>query len=193
VNGPKGLYPLARRAILPANSSEMKEDSPMTKALLLTACLVLGGAAARAAPPSVVRTGAPEAPIAATVEVPGGSDLIYLSGMLPPVADAAAPPGTPAAYGDTTTQTVNLFKHMQAILKEKGLTLGDVVMMRIYMVGDPAKGGHMDFAGMMAGYKQFFGTPDQPNKPARSTVQVAGLAAPGPAMEIEVTVARPHR
>ena len=48
-------------------------------------------------------------------------------------------------------------------------------------------------AGMMAGYKQFFGTPDQPNKPARSTVQVAGLAAPGPSMEIEVTAARPPK
>jgi enamine deaminase RidA (YjgF/YER057c/UK114 family) len=66
-------------------------------------------------------------------------------------------------------------------------------MMRIYMVSDPTKDGHMDFAGMMAGYKQFFGTPDQPNKPARSTVQVAGLAAPGPSMEIEVTAARPPK
>ena len=165
----------------------------MTKTLLLTACLVLTATAAQAAPPAVVRTGAPTAPIAATVEVPGGSDMVDLSGMLPPVADPNAPPGTPAAYGDTTTQTVNLFKHMQDVLREKGLTLGDIVMMRIYMVGDPAKDGRMDFAGMMAGYKQFFGTPDQPNKPARSTVQVAGLAAPGPSMEIEVEVARPRR
>ncbi|HZC16515.1 MAG TPA: RidA family protein [Caulobacteraceae bacterium] len=164
----------------------------MTKALLLSACLLLTTTAAQAGAP-IVRTGAPAAPIAASVEVPAGSDIVYLSGMLPPVADPGAPPGTPAAYGDTTTQTVNLFKHMQAVLAEKGLTLGDVVMMRIYMVGDPAKAGHMDFAGMMAGYKQFFGTPDQPNKPARSTVQVAGLAATGPAMEIEVTAARPPK
>ena len=165
----------------------------MTKALLLSACLVLTATAVQAAPPPVVRTGAPTAPIAATVEVPGGSDLIYLSGMLPPVADPSAPPGTPAAYGDTTTQTVNLFKHMQDVLREKGLTLGDVVMLRVYLVGDPAKDGKMDFAGMMAGYTQFFGTADQPNKPARTTVQIAGLAAPGPSMEIEVTVARSHR
>jgi len=162
----------------------------MTSKALTLAALLLGVATIAQAAPAIVRTGAPIAPIAATVGVPAGSDIVYLSGMLPPVADPNAPPGTPAAYGDTTTQTVNLFKHMQAVLAEKGLTLGDVVMMRIYMVGDPAKDGHMDFAGMMAGYKQFFGTPDQPNKPARSTVQVAGLAAPGPAMEIEVTAAR---
>jgi enamine deaminase RidA (YjgF/YER057c/UK114 family) len=162
------------------------------KALMFATAVALAATGAQAAPP-IVRTGAPTSPIAASVEVPAGSDIVYLSGMLPPVADPNAPPGTPAAYGDTTTQTVNLFKHMQVALAEKGLTLGDVVMMRIYMVGDPAKDGHMDFAGMMAGYKQFFGTPDQPNKPARSTVQVAGLAAPGPSMEIEVTAARPPK
>jgi enamine deaminase RidA (YjgF/YER057c/UK114 family) len=48
----------------------------------------------------------------------------------------------------------------------------------------------MDFAGMMVGYKQFFGTPDQPNKPSRSAVQVAALAAPGALVEIEVIAAK---
>jgi enamine deaminase RidA (YjgF/YER057c/UK114 family) len=151
------------------------------------------GVAATASAAPVIRTGAATSAIAASVEVPAGSDLIWFSGMLPPVADPAAAPGTPAAYGDATTQAVNIFKRMKDALAEKGLTLGDVVMMRIYMVGDPTKDGKMDFAGMMVGYKQFFGTPEQPNKPARSTVQVAGLAAPGAAMEIEVLAARPKK
>ena len=64
--------------------------------------------------------------------------------------------------------------------------MGDVVMMRVYLAGDPAKGGKMDFAGMMEGYTQYFGTKDQPNKPARVTVQVASLVAPGMLAEIEV-------
>ncbi|MEO0973643.1 MAG: Rid family hydrolase, partial [Pseudomonadota bacterium] len=38
---------------------------------------------------------------------------------------------------------------------------------------------------------QFFGTEAQPNLPARSAVQVAGLAAPGMLVEIEVIIARP--
>jgi enamine deaminase RidA (YjgF/YER057c/UK114 family) len=63
--------------------------------------------------------------------------------------------------------------------------------MRISLVGDPAKGGRMDFAGMMEAYNQFFGTPAQPNKPARITVQVAALAAPGMLAEIEVQAAKP--
>ncbi|MDR3507941.1 MAG: RidA family protein [Caulobacteraceae bacterium] len=155
---------------------------------LALAALAFAGAPVQAAP--VVHTQTPTGAIATAVEVPAGSDLIYLSGVLPPVINPSAPAGTAAAYGDTTTQAVNVFKIIKAHLAEKGLGMGDVVMMRVYMVGDPTKDGHMDFAGMMAGYKQFFGTPEQPNKPSRSTVQVAGLAAAGPAMEIEVEAAR---
>jgi enamine deaminase RidA (YjgF/YER057c/UK114 family) len=44
----------------------------------------------------------------------------------------------------------------------------------------------MDFAGFMKGYTQYFGTKDQPNKPARSAMQVAALALPGALVEIEV-------
>jgi enamine deaminase RidA (YjgF/YER057c/UK114 family) len=60
------------------------------------------------------------------------------------------------------------------------------------MVGDPSKDNKMDFAGMMASYTKFFGTKEQPNKPARSAVQVAALAAPGALIEIEVIAAKPH-
>ena len=72
-----------------------------------------------------------------------------------------------------------------------GLTMGDVVKMQVYLVGDPAKAGRMDFAGFMKGYVQFFGTEAQPRLPARSTMQVAGLANPGFLVEIEVTAVRP--
>ncbi len=59
------------------------------------------------------------------------------------------------------------------------------------LVGDPAMGGKMDFAGFMEAYSQFYGTPEQPRLPTRSTVQVAGLVQPGMLVEIEVTLARP--
>jgi hypothetical protein len=50
-----------------------------------------------------------------------------------------------------------------------------------------AKEGKMDYAGMMAGYSQFFGTKDQPNKPARTTVQVVLPAgARGGLIEIDL-------
>jgi enamine deaminase RidA (YjgF/YER057c/UK114 family) len=64
--------------------------------------------------------------------------------------------------------------------------MGDVVMMRVYMAGDPENNNQIDFAGMNAAYNTFFGTAAQPNKPARSTFQVAALVNKGPLLEVEV-------
>lgn len=130
-------------------------------------------------------------PIAAAVEVPAGATTVYLSGMVPPVADASAPANTPAAYGDTQAQTVSVLTAIENQLKGLGLTMGDVVKMQVFLVGDPALDGRMDFGGFMKGYSQFFGTQQQPNLPVRSTMQVAALANPGFLVEIEVTAVRP--
>lgn len=130
-------------------------------------------------------------PISAAVEVPAGKTLVFLSGAVAPVADSTAPKDTPQAYGDTRTQTVGVLTSIEKQLKGMGLSLGDVIKMQVFLVGDPAKDGKMDFAGFMAGYTQFFGTPAQPNLPSRSAVQVAGLASPNYLIEIEVTAVRP--
>jgi enamine deaminase RidA (YjgF/YER057c/UK114 family) len=135
------------------------------------------------AAPEITRAGPPTAPISGVVVVKnvGGADIAYASGA----------PGA-ASAGDTKAQTVDALTKLLAGLKAQGFGPGDIVMMRVYLVGDPAKDGKMDFAGMMEGYKQFFGTPDQPNKPARTTVQVAGLASPGALVEIEAQAVKPH-
>ena len=131
-------------------------------------------------------------PISSAVTVKAGVDTYFLSGALAPVINKDAPKGSVAAYGDTETQTVGALNSIKATLARLGLTMGDVVKMTIFLVGDPAKDNKMDFAGMMAGYKQFFATADQPNKPSRSAFQVAALAAPGALVEIEVIAAKSH-
>jgi enamine deaminase RidA (YjgF/YER057c/UK114 family) len=114
-------------------------------------------------------------------------DTLYLSGQLAsPVTPADTAKGTAAVYGDTEAQTMSTLTKIEAALKSEGLTMGDVVMMHVFMVGDPAKGAKLDFPGMMAAYTRFFGTKEQPNKPARSAMQVAALAAPWALVEIEV-------
>jgi enamine deaminase RidA (YjgF/YER057c/UK114 family) len=130
-------------------------------------------------------------PISAAVEVPSGKTLVYLSGMVSPVADPKAAKDSVAAYGDTKTQTVGALNTIQAALEKLHLTMGDVVKMQAFLVGDAAKGGKMDFEGFMQGYTQFFGTPIQPNLPVRSALQVMALANPGYLVEIEVTAVRP--
>jgi enamine deaminase RidA (YjgF/YER057c/UK114 family) len=164
----------------------------------ILALSLLAGAsiAALAHAQDVVRTplpGGSDFPISAAVAVKGGLDTVYVSGSLPPVIDKEAPKGSVAAYGDMTTQTVGALNAIKGTLAGLGLGLGDIVKMTIFMVADPTKDNKLDFAGMMAGYSQFFGTKDQPNKPARSAVQVAALALPGPLLEIEVIAVKPRR
>ncbi len=163
----------------------------MRKFILPGAMLALVAAGPAAA--QVKRIGDPASPILQAAVVPAGTDIMYVSGITPPALNAGAPAGTPPTFGDTKTQTIGVLKKIDAILKAEGLGLGDVFMMRVLLVGDPAKDGKMDFAGMMEGYNQFFGTAEQPNKVARITSQVAALVAPGMMVEIEVQAARPKK
>ena len=118
-------------------------------------------------------------------------DTLYLSGQLAsPVTPADPAKSTPAVYGDTETQATSAFNKIQGLLKAQGLDMKDVVKMTVFLAGDPAKGGKLDFAGLQAAYTKFFGTPEQPNKPARSAVQVAALAAPWALLEVEVIAVR---
>ena len=114
-------------------------------------------------------------------------DTLYLSGQLPSPSKAAAA-GVPAVWGTTTEQADSAFTKIVDLLKAEGLGMGDVVMMRVYMVAAPD--GKLDFAGMNAAYNKHFGTATQPNKPARSTVQVAALVTAGALLEVEVQAAR---
>ena len=62
--------------------------------------------------------------------------------------------------------------------------------MNVFLVGDPAKGGQMDFAGLMKAYARFVGAPSDGKLPARTTVQVVALPIPGALVEIELVAAR---
>jgi enamine deaminase RidA (YjgF/YER057c/UK114 family) len=152
---------------------------------LLAAVLCAGTGNAQ----EIVRSGAADSPIAGSVAVPGNARLIYVSGTVPDAVNAAAAAGSVERFGDTAAQTKSVLGKIDTALKAQGLGMGDVVMMRVFLVAPPGAKA-MDFAGMMRGYKMFFGTPAQPLKPARSTMQVAGLVDPGWLVEIEVTAAR---
>ncbi|WP_273456911.1 RidA family protein [Nevskia ramosa] len=169
--------------------------SPRRRALswLAAGALLSAGFAAQAHD-EVTRTtiGDPKFPIAAAVTVPHGYSTTYLSGNLPDVANAQAPKGTVEAYGNTETQTASVLKKLGDTLKSLGLGYGDVVSATVYLVGDPAKGGEIDFAGMNAAFSTVFGAPAQPNKPARSTVKVAGLVLPGALVEIDLIAVHRH-
>lgn len=153
-------------------------------AVLAVALLVSATASAQTTkriplPPSQNPTNA-DLPFSAAV---WAGDTLYVSGWLDPDLKT---------HTDTKSQTVGILEDLQKFLVSQNLTLGDVVMMRVYMGGDPAKDIKAAVLEARAGYSQFFGTKDQPNKPACTTVQVfLPSSARGALVEIDVIAVRP--
>ena len=127
----------------------------------------------------------PGSVIASAVTVPPSYTTYYISGTPAGPMNPNAPAGSPGRWGDTTEQTDDSLNKLEAVLSKLGLTFGDVVKATVFMAGDPAKGGEIDFAAMNKEWGKRFGTATQPNKPARSTIKV-GLATPGALIEIEM-------
>ena len=138
----------------------------------------------------IVRRASPGFPISSSVTVPAGAEIVFLSGMLADAADTKAPAGSIERFGDTATQTKSVLGKIQKELEALGLGMQDVVKMNVFLVGDPALGGSMDFVGLMRAYSTAFGDSTGGRLPARTTVQVAALPLPGALVEIEVVAAR---
>ena len=153
--------------------------------LLAAAALIVSAGAVNAA--ELKRIGAPNSPIASAVVVPPGSTTVYVSGITPKAVTPAAN-GAPAVFGDIKVQTSSVLTQISDILKGEDMTMGDVVMMRVYMAADST--GAIDTAGMNEVFRTFFGAADQPNKPSRVTFQVARLVNPALLIEIEAQAAK---
>lgn len=164
-----------------------------TATTLIAAALTLAAGAASAQ--DIKRTPIRNSnfPISVAVTVPATASTVYFSGVLPDVANAAAPKGSFESFGDTQTQTLSVLRKLQAALAAEGLGFADVVQLRVFLVGDPKLDGKLDFNGLNAAYGQFFGTAQQPAKPARTALQVVALPLPGALVEIDLVAAKAAR
>lgn len=159
----------------------------LTLKILLATMIATSAAQAH----DIIRHATPSMPIASSVQVPAGSELLFLSGVLPDAADPTAAAGSLQRFGDTEAQARSVLGKIDKQLQAAGFSMQDVVKMNVYVVADPRKGSGMDFEGLMKAYLQFFGLAIRGESlPARTTVQVAGLPVPGALVEIEVVAAR---
>jgi len=116
-----------------------------------------------------------------SITIPPGAETMYLSG-------SGARPQDDGSWGDMKQQTINTFERFQATLESQGWSMSDIVQVRAFAVA--GADGELDFAGFNEGYAQFFGTADNPQKPVRSFVEIAGLVVDGWLVEIEIRAAR---
>ena len=159
---------------------------PGMKAALFSGAL-LAALPSAAGAQSIERTGGnANSPIVGSIAVPAAANLLFLSGAVASPID----PAKPDELGDTKAQTLSILTKMKASLEAKGFSMGDIVKMTVFLVGTPETGGRMDSAGMNEVFRTFFGTAEQPNKPTRSTIQVAALGRPTMYVEIEAIAAK---
>lgn len=159
------------------------------KFLFFAATLVAATLAAHAQ--TVEFYGSPTSPISAGAVVPAGKKLLWTSGIVADVADSTAAPTSRARYGDTKTQALSILKKLESALKPRGLSFRDVLMLRVYVTPDLEKGGKHDYQGWFDAYGQYFGTKQNPTKPTRSTLGLAGLVNPQLLIEIEMVAVYP--
>lgn len=146
-----------------------------------------------ALPKEVIFYGTPTSPISSAVAVPEDQAYYWTSGTVPPVINPDAPLRTRDRYGDTKTQAIGTLERIKDLLADVGLTLSDVVYLRVYLVADPAMDNQVDYQGWFDAYAQFFNNPENPVKTARSTLAVAGLVDPGWLIEIEAVAVYPPK
>lgn len=154
--------------------------------------LVPSGQDVTISPTEITRVLEPNAnsPYIESLAVPPGYTTFYISGTNPPpMTRAQGRPGDPdykpAVWGDIFQQTQSLLELHKKNLAKLGLTFGDVIQAHVFMAPDPAANQGIRFADMNSVWLKYFGTADQPNKPARSTFKVASLAAGGSLLEVE--------
>lgn len=116
-----------------------------------------------------------------TIRIPANAETLYLSG-------SGASPMEDGTWGDMEQQTIDTFNGFKETLEAEGWSMSDIVQVRAFAVaGDD---GELDFDGFNRGYRQFFGTEENPEKPVRSFVEIKDLVVDGWLVEIEVRAAR---
>ena len=161
------------------------------KQISLPALFAIASAASPLHAHDIIRHATPSVPVASSVQVPSGSEMLFVSGVLADVADPSAAAGSPERFGDTEAQTRSVLGKLDRQLQAAGFSMKDVVKMNVYLVGDPRKGSDMDLDGLMKANLQFFGLAIRGESlPARTIVQVAGLPVPGALVSIEAVAAR---
>ncbi|MEM1135594.1 MAG: RidA family protein, partial [Bacteroidota bacterium] len=123
------------------------------------------------------------------VSVPAGYSYFFTSGQVGSVQDTTVEVGDPARYGDTYTQSIGALEKIEGVLEEAGLTMKDVVFLRVFIAPDPSMDNKIDFDAWFKAYGEYFNNAENSNKVARTTLGIASLVVPGMLVEVEAVAA----
>jgi enamine deaminase RidA (YjgF/YER057c/UK114 family) len=136
----------------------------------------------------IVRYDRADAAILRGVDLPPGKSFYFTSGLVAPVKDENAAPGSYGRYGNTQEQSLAILERIKENLLEAGYGMEDVFFLRIYLA--PDQEGKIDWQAWFSAYGEYFNNDQNPNKVARSTIGVYALAHPELLVEIEAVAAK---
>ena len=122
-----------------------------------------------------IRSGDAPEPIGPYSQAIRAGDHLFVSGMV-----ALDPKSGELSSGDAAAQADRALQNLQAVLAAAGMSCGNVVKTTVFLVD------MNDFAAVNAVYAKYFDA----NKPARSTIAVAGLPK-GARVEIDAIAIGP--
>jgi len=141
--------------------------------------------------PVIERFDREESAILKGVKVPENRAIYFASGIVANPIDETKTAGDRERFGDTYDQSVSALKRIEEYLSEEGLSLKDVIAMKVYVAPDPLNKNKPDFEAWFKAYGEFFNNEENPNKVARSTIGVYQLVDPHKFIEIEVRAVYP--
>jgi len=136
----------------------------------------------------IIRYDRPESGILKGVYVPEGKEYFYTSGLVAPVKDENAEPGSYGRYGNTYEQSIGILERIKETIGEADFSMQDVIFLRVYIA--PDRDGKIDWDAWFTAYGEYFNNEGNPNKVARSTIAVYALANPELLIEVEAVAAR---
>lgn len=176
---------------------------------------------------SIIEAGAENPMIAEGVIIGPDAYFYKSSGLGPAALNEGAPEASVDAYVDTSmfedgaltggvtiteAQGLNALAQIKDNLEAQGLTLQDVVSMRVFLVRAPGAAA-VDYAGWNRAYRQYFANTDlksedtelvplgtgepaaplerNPARPSRYAIEVGSLPVPGWLVELEVDAVYP--
>ncbi|CAM2963565.1 Rid family hydrolase [Prescottella defluvii] len=151
---------------------------------------------------SIIAAGQANPMIAEGVAIGANTAVYKTSGLGPSAANKAAPEGTPESYIDsqfsggvlpagvtvTEAQGIGVLKKIRDNLEAQGLTLEDVVTMRVFLDNAPGT-DRADYAGWNRAYRQFFANTNLDT----GDTELVPMGTAAPAAPIERNSARPTR
>jgi len=130
--------------------------------------------------------------IASGVIIPKDSKMLWSSGVVSAIIDSTAKEGSVERFGNTKAQAINILENFKKTLSSKGLSMKNIIMLRVYVAPDKWQNGTYDFKGWNEAYGMYFNNKENPVKTIRSTIGVATLVSTEKLIEIEMVAVYPQ-